>query len=219
MGKPKSSYTLWIIGIVLRSLFALALIAMISILLWRVAFSQDALQEALSTHGTLTVMTQEQVKYTEGADNYAYFNLDYCYFIKEANQVQLLLFYNNSTLEHLAEDRGLAEIPPSGKEIFALKLTQYVDVTPDDFIKADENDVLTEPKVFTPGKCEITTNSLYTFIRYTFDGVSVEEDTVVIYLDMCYGDESYGTLRLYHAQSESEHRELTGDEIEIIKGE
>jgi len=228
MGKPKSSYTLWIIGHILRALFALMLIAMITVLLWRVAFSQDppddfdeiagnaVLREALAANGDLTVLTQEQVKYTEGADNYAYFNLDHCYFFKEADQVQLVLFYNNSTLEHLAEDRGLAAVPPRGEEIFSLRLTQYVDVTPADYVKASEKDILTETKVFTPTDAQITTTSLYTFIRYTFDGVELDADTVVIYLDMCYEDESYGTLRLYHRESESEERTLTSAEKEII---
>lgn len=228
MGKPKSSYTLWILGHVVRFLFVLLLIGMITVLLWRVVFSQDppdgfdqisgndVLREALHTNGKITVLTQDQVKYTEGADNYAYFNLDYCYFFKEADQVQLLLFYNNSTLEHLAEDRGLAAVPPRGEEIFSLKMTQYVDVTPEDHAKAGENDILTEERVLAPSRCEITTNSLYTFLRYTFDGVDLDADTVVIYLDMCYEGESYGTLRLYHRESESRERLLSGKEQDIV---
>ena len=231
MGKPKSSYTLWILGHVVRFLFVLLLIGMITVLLWRVAFSQnppdgfdrisgnEILRAALQTNGKITVLEQGQVKYTEGADNYAYFNLDYCYFLKEADQVQLLLFYNNSTLERLAEDRGLAEIPARGEEVFSLKMTQYVDVTPADFTKASENDILTEERVFAPSKCEITTNSLYTFIRYTFDGVDLDTDTVVIYLDMCYEGESYGTLRLFHRESISEERLLSGAEQDLVLGQ
>ena len=233
MGKPKSSYTLWILGHVVRLLFVLLLIAMITVLLWRVVFSQnppdgfdeiagnDTLRAALEANGKITVLTQEQVKYTESADNYAYFNLEHCYFLKEADQVQLLLFYNNSTLERLAEDRGLAAVPPRGEEVFSLKLTQYVDVTPADFVKASENDILTEAKTLSPTAAQITTNSLYTFIRYTFDGVELDADTVVIYLDLCYEEESYGTLRLYHRESASEERLLSGKEqdaiLEIVK--
>ena len=229
MGKPKSSYTLWILGHALRFLFVLLLIGVISLMLWRVVFSQKppdgfdqistngVLRTALDEHGKITVQTQEdQVKYTEGADNYAYFNLKYCYFFKEADQVQLLLFYNNSTLEHLAEDRGLSAVPPRGDEVFTLELSQYVDVTPADFVKASENDILTETKTAAPSKCEITTNSLYTFIRYTFDGVEIDEDTVVIYLDMCYEGKSYGTLRLYHRDSATQERLLSGTEQDIV---
>jgi hypothetical protein len=232
MGKPKSSYALWILGHLLRFLFALLIIGVCTVLLWRVLFSQNPpdgfdeitgnarLQAALAEHGTLTVIEQDQVKYTEGEDNYAYFNLEYCYFFKEAEQVQLVLFYNNSTLEHLAEDRGLSAVPSRGEEVFSLKMTQYVDVTPTDFTKASENDILTEERVITPSKCEVTTNSLYTFLRYTFDGVALSEDTVVIYLDMCYGEgeseESCGTLRLFHRESETLSREISASEKKII---
>ena len=229
MGKPKSSYTLWIAGHVLRFLFALLIFGVCGMMLWRVIFSQnppdgfdeisanDQLCAALAEHGELTVLLQEdQVKYTESKDNYAYFNLDYCYFFKEADQVQLLLFYNNSTLERLAEDLGLESALPRGEEVFSLKLSQYVDVTPDGYVKADENDILTEARTLTPSKCEITTNSLYTFLRYTFDGVDPEEDTVVIYLDMCYGEESCGTLRLYHRDSETTERTLSNKERKIL---
>ena len=228
MGKPKSSYTLWILGHLLRFLFALLIIGICTVLLWRVVFSQnppdgfdeitgnERLKAALDEHGTLTVLTQEQTKYTEGEDNYAYFNLEYCYFFKEADQVQLVLFYNNSTLEHLAKDRELSAVPARGEEVFSLKMTQYVDVTPADFVKTSENDILTEQRVITPSKCEVTTNSLYTFFRYTFDGVDMEADTVVIYLDMCYEDESYGTLRLFHRESETFSREISSSEKKII---
>ena len=230
MGKPKSSYTLWIAGHILRLLFVLLLIAMIAVLLWRVAFSQnppdglegiagnDALRAALTEHGKITVLEQEQKKYTEGADNYAYFNLDGCYFLKEADQVQLVLFYNNSTLERIAEEHGLGEALPRGEEVFSLKITQIIDVTPADFVKASENDILTQERVITPSNCEIATNSLYTFLRYTFDGVALDEDTVVIYLDVCYADKSEGTLRLYHRESVSEERLLSGKEQDAVLG-
>ena len=228
MGKPKSSYALWIGGHLLRFLFVLLIIGVCALLLWRVAFSQnppdgfdgitgnDVLRAALAEHGTLTVLEQDQVKYTEGEDNYAYFNLEYCYFFREADQVQLVLFYNNSVLERLAEDRGLSAVPPSGEEVFSLKLSQYVDVTPDDYVKANENDILTETKTLAPSKCEVTSTSLYTFFRYTFDGVDPDTDTVVIYLDMCYEEESYGTLRLFHRESVSTERALSEKEREII---
>ena len=82
-----------------------------------------------------------------------------------------------------------------------------------------ENDILTEEIVLTPTSCEIGTTSLYTFIRYTFDGVDLENtDTVVVYLDILYGEEQAhrGTLRLFHRESETVERELTSKEKGII---
>lgn len=217
----------------MRALFALLIIGVCAMLLWRVIFSQDppdgfdeicandTLRAAYAAHGTLTVLEQEdQVKYTEGENNYGYFNLDYCYFIKEADQVQLVLFYNNSVLEHLAEDRGLSAVPPRGEEVFSVKLTQLVESVADGEVIPEGEEIPIERREIAPSKCEITTNSLYTFFRYTFDGVDLDTDTVVIYLDMYFveeeGEESYGTLRLFHRESESGERELTRAEKKII---
>ena len=53
--------------------------------------------------GEIRVLEQAQVPYSQAADKQAYFNVDWCVFLTEADQLQLLLFYNNSTLEHLRE--------------------------------------------------------------------------------------------------------------------
>ena len=233
MVKPKTSYALWMTGIFLRFLFVLAIAAVWGWLIWRVFFSQsvpgelkhisdnEVLSAAYGQNGgELTLLTQEQVEHTEGDDNYAYFNVGRCVFIKEADQVQLLLFYNNSTLERLQEDLQLSEMPPRGEKVFDVKLTQYVDVTPEGTQVQSEADVVTEARVFEPTSAEFGTNPLYTFCRYTFDGVDLAEtDTVVVYFDIFYGDEqeSRGTLRLYHRESVSEERALKNKERKIIE--
>ena len=229
MSRPRKSYTLWILGHVLRALCGLAIFAMCAFLVWRVAFSQKppkdmrylADNEILSAAyeangGELTVLTQDQIPYTQAADkNYAYYNLDHCVFLKEADQVQLVLFYNDSTLERLQQELGLATCPPRGEEVFSVVLTQYVDVTP------DGGETQTEPREFTPTATQYGTNSMYTFVRYTFDGVDLEDvETVVIFLDIFYADEaeSRGTLRLYHRESLSEERTLNNKERKEIEG-
>ena len=227
MSRPKSSYTLWILGILLRALFVLLIVAVCTLLVWRVFFSQRppramrtlsdnaALSAAYEANGkNLTVLEQKQVKYTEADDNYAYMYVDWCLFLREANQVQLLLFYNDSTLKHLQEDYGLETAPAHGDAVFRVVLTQYVDVTPEG---AEER--VTEARAFTPTACEVETATLYTFCRYTFDGVEIDPDTVVVYLDMFFADdpEAYGTLRLYHEESESTERPLKYRERKVIE--
>lgn len=229
MSRPKKSYALWILGHMMRALLALAIFAMCGFLVWRVSFSQKPPKEMRiladnailsaayeANGGELTVMTQDQIPYTQAADkNYAYFNLDHCVFIKEADQIQLVLFYNDSTLERLQEELGLAACPPRGEEIFHVKLTQYVDVTP------DGGEAQTEQRDFTPTAAEYGTNSMYTFVRYTFDGVELEDvDNVVIYLDIFYAEESEsrGTLRLFHRESMSDERPLDSKERKEIEG-
>ncbi len=230
MSRPKSSYTLWILGHVLRGLVVLLIIGVCAFLIWRIAFSQkppkelrriasnEILREAYDEYGDDLIILEQpnQITYTEAANNQAYFRYDWCVFIKQANQVQLLFFYNNSTLEKLQSDYELEQEIPAGQEVFDLLLTQYVDVTPE----GHEGDAVLDKREITPSSCEVGTNrnGMYTFLRYTFDGVDLT-DTVVIYLDVFYEEieESLGTLRLYHEEELSEERDLTRKEKKIIK--
>ncbi len=232
MSRPKSSYTLWILGHVLRGLFVLLIVFVCALLIWRVAFSQKPPKELrliapnavlcdafAKEDGKLTVLEQpSQVSYTEAEDNQAYFRYDWCVFIEQADQVQLLFFYNNSTLEKIAEEHGLEEELPAGSEVFDVLLTQYIDVTPE----GHEGDIVTEKVELTPSDCDLGSNrnGMYTFLRYTFDGVDLS-DTVVIYLDVFYEEveESLGTLRLYHNENKSEVRALNRKEEKVLKGE
>lgn len=227
MARPGKSYTLWILSLILRALFVLLIMGICTLTIWRVFFSQRAPKELrmlsdneilsaayAASGGEIRVLEQAQVPYSQAADKQAYFNVDWCVFLTEADQLQLLLFYNNSTLEHLREDLELAELPPRGEEIFDLVVTQYINTTPD---KTGEERVI-ESRTVTPTSCEIGTTSLYTFCRYTFDGVDLENN-VVVYLDIYYGEaeSSYSTLRLYHEESVSEWRNLTHKEKKEIE--
>lgn len=227
MSRPKSSYTLWMLGLLLRALFVLLIVGICALTFWRVFLSQRAPKELrtladneilsaayAANGGRITVLTQEQVPYSQAADKQAYFNIDWCLFLTEADQVQLLLFYNDSTLEHVREDLELSETPPRGEEVFRLVLTQYINTTPD---KTGEERVI-EPKAITPSSCEIGTTNLYTFARYTFDGVDLT-DNVVVYLDIFFGEEesSYSTLRLYHEESITDYRDLSRKEEKRIE--
>ena len=231
MSRPKSSYTLWIMGHVLRGLFALLIVFVCAFLIWRVAFSQkppkgmrnigtnEVLRAALEEHDTLTMITQKtQVSYTEAADKQAYFQYDWCIFVEEADQVQLVFFYNNSTLEKVQAEQSLDKELPSGEIVFDVVLTQYIDCSPE----GHEGDPVTEKKEFAPTASEVSVNrnGMYTFTRYTFDGVDLA-DTLVIYLDV-YHEEvptSLGTLRLYHAENRTEVREIERKEEKIVRGE
>ena len=231
MSRPKSSYTLWILSHAARALFTLLIAFICGFLIWRVAFSQrppkelrqlgtnEALLAAFQEHdGKLTVLEQpSQVSYTEAEDNQAYFRYDWCIFIEEVDQIQLLFFYNHSTLEKVAAEHGLSALP-AGEEVFDVVLTQYIDVSPADHT----GDPVTDKLELAPTSCEVGTNrtGMYTFLRYTFDGVELT-DTVVIYLDVFVDgvERSLGTLRLYHHENPSEVRALTRKEEKALRGE
>lgn len=236
MGKPKSSYALWILGHLLRFLFALLIITVCTLIVWRVAFSQrtpkalreiadnDVLSAAYAANGgNLTVLEQpELVKYTQGEDNYAYFNLKWSYYIPEAKQLQVLVFYNKSTLERLAKDRALEAVPPRDSEVFSLVLTQYLDMTPAGVTVENEADREKKVIEIKPTSCQLETYSLYTFCRYTFDNVELSDNTMHIWLDFCYGEgtreqTSYGTLVMYDAAEQTATRALSSKEKKIIE--
>lgn len=235
MAKPRKSYYWWIAGKVLYGLFGLAILVMVIFLLWRVYFSgkipkemkglavNEALAAAYAEKGDdLILQTQEQSTHTRGEGNYGYFAVPQFVFIPEAAQVQVLFRYNNSTLEATERDFALEGELPRGEEIYDVSLLEIKDLTPED--KSDNKDgseSLAERRV-QPTDCTVTTTALYTYFLYTFDGVTVAEDTLVVYFDIYYGDapdytaSPYGTLRLYHSESEWVAVKLTADDKKAL---
>lgn len=230
MGRPKSSYFLWILGHILRGLFVLLVMGICTVLIWRLAFSRrvpkdlkyiagnEVLREALvQNDGNLTLLTQpDQVRYTEADYNYADYHVKDCVFFEEAKQAQFVFYYNNSTLEEAGEKVGADLADLRGEEVFSLELLLCTDVTPE----GHEGEPVVKETVVVPTSVEMDHNSLYTFARYTFDGVELDGVTVV-YLDIYYEQngerEELGTIRLYHEQTETERRELSKKEIKQIK--
>ncbi len=229
MGRPKS-YFLWILGHVLRALFVLLIAFICLFLSWRVFFSKrpprdmreisanEILSAAYAENGGITVMEQsDHVRYTEGEDNYADYHVARCVFLEEANQVQLLFFYNNSTLRDVSETLGIDPELPRGEKVFGVELLLLVDVSPEGHV----GDPMIEERVVRATSAEIGTNTLYTFVRYTFDGVDISGDVTVVYFDIYYEGAQrteLGTIRLYHKESEAEYRTLTKKEQAVMEG-
>ena len=221
MSKPRKSYYFWIVGKVLYALFALGIFLMVVYLLWRIYFSDNipkeleglspnaVLADTYETYGDdMRLQTQEQGTITRNENNYGYFAVPQFVFIPEANQVQVLLRYNNSTLKATAKDFGLSEQPPKGEIVYDVSLLQITDLTPEDLSdNKDGSEMLGEHRIH-PTSYTVQTTTLYTFILYTFDNVTVTDDTLVVYFDIYYGGAvdyeatAYGTLRLYHNESD-----------------
>lgn len=236
MAKPRKSYALWITGHLLHFLFALLIFGVCGLMCWRVFISgivpkemkrlspNAALCEAYERAGDeLVLYTQDQATVTRSEKDYGYFGVTRFTFIPEASQLQVVLRYNNSTLKHMVEDFSLAECPPRGEEIFDVTLLQIVDLTPDDLTdNTDGSATLGEVRI-RAGAPEIDTTALYTYCRYTFDGVNIESDTITAFLDIYYEEavdyeaDPYGTLRLYHRDSTNLDEQLTAKEIKALK--
>lgn len=237
MAKPRKSYFWWIFGKALYGLLGLGILVMVIFLLWRVYFSGALPEEMerISPNGAiaaaykekgdaLLLQTQEQSTHTRGENNYGYFAVPRFVFIPEANQVQVVFRYNNSTLEATQRDFSLGALPPRGEEIFDVSLLQITDLTPED--QADNVDGsagLGEARI-APTSVTVTTTSLYTYFLYTFDNVTVTDDTFVIYFDIYYKDAldytaaPYGSLRLYHKDAEWRTVRLTGKDKKALEG-
>ncbi|MBQ2734324.1 MAG: hypothetical protein IJF33_00680 [Clostridia bacterium] len=201
-----------ILGFVLKSLFTLLIFAVNALIIWRVAFSaripdsvgtlhvNDALREVYEqTDGNLTAQYQNQLSQTYGEDNAGYFGVPEYFFIPEAKQVQVVFRYNNSTLKHLAKDYGLVEVPAKSGEYFDVTLLKVTDLTPE-----DETDDAVESIRLSPTYVKRDTTQLYTYYRFVFDGVEIDESAIChVYLDVYYLEdldyekEPYGTLLLY----------------------
>ena len=234
MARPRKSYTWFITKLVLRGLFAIFLALLTLFLFWRVFLSSRVpremrcvapnavLAETLARDGELSIFYQDEASVTRGSKDRGYFGAPYCRFIENADEVQVILRYNNSTLSHVKEDFALEKTPPRGEPIFDVTLLLMIDLTPDTKEdNVDGGDALKTVRV-APTTAEYATTTLYTYCRLTFDGVCPDAALIAVYLDMYYGEavdyekEAYGTLRLYHYENERIAAPLSEKEKEKI---
>lgn len=225
-----------IIGRVIKITFALFILGVNAILIWRVFFSAEMpknikcltvterLSAAYEQYGDdLHFYRQEQATVTKAEYNYGYFSVTQCVFIPEAEQVQIVVRYNNSTLRHLAQDYGLAEIPSRDATLFDVTLVKTVDLTPEDPDDNTDPAKLSVQRYFPSGEPLRETTSLYTYYRYVFDGVCVEDVAVGVFADIYYledldyNERAYGTLCLYSSLEEWENFKLTSADRKALQ--
>lgn len=210
----KNYRTVRIFRRVTKALFTLFIFSVCALILWRMCSAQDPkkmngliinqpLAQAYAQHGDeLVLQGQTQATITKAENNYGYFSVTQCIFIPQANQVQLVFRYNNSTLRHLQEDYQLEQVPSKDGTYYDVTVVRTTDLTPD---IAEDNTDIEQLNVCRYHATDVvrTTSSLYTYYRYVFDGVDIPENTIAFYADIYYlGDldydaKPYGTLLLY----------------------
>ena len=214
----KAPKSLRITGKILKYTAILLIVAINVVLFWRMFTSSapdsmqtlivnDALLSAYEEHGEeLDIFKQSQDKYTTADRNYAYFGITDFVFIPEANQLQVVFRYNNSTLEAVARDKSLAEVPGRDEDIFDVTVVKTVDLTPDD--KNDNKLGLGIEKTrIQPDAMIKDQKSVHNYRKYVFNNISAEDAEgifVDIYFkgDVNYDELSYGTLCLYSCEME-----------------
>lgn len=213
---------------------SLLLFLICGILIWRVCSSgdpeevkylmgNDALYEAYEEHGKdLILQYQMQDTITTAEYNRGYFSVTQYVFIPEAKQVQLVFRYNNSTIENLAKDYELAEIPDKSEELFDVTLVTTTDRTPDNREDNENIENLVMERYF-PSAATRTETSLYTYYRFVFDNVEITPDMLYVFADIYYlGDLNYeerplGTLCLYDDESPWVDYKLSSTERKMLE--
>lgn len=230
-------YTWRIIGYVFKAICALIIAAVVGLLIWRIADSRtdpqavkqimvnNALHEAYEKNdGDLNLFYQEQSKFTQAEDNYGYFAVTQSCFIDEAEQLQVVLRYNNSTLKYLSEDYSLTEIPSRDSQVFDVTVLVAYDLTPEDTsdnFGNDEGSVRFE-RFFASAELSHK-KTLYNYRKLTFDGIKIDKSVLAVYLDIYYTgdvnyeDEPYGTLLLYDHTAENVDYKLTAKDKALIE--
>ena len=128
---------------VIMALVSLFIAVVIGFLAWRILSSgnpssmdaltpNDRLAAAYAeSDNSLYMFRQDQRSITSGETNYGYFSITDYAIIPDANQVQTLIRYNNSTLKYTATDFGLSEIPAREAENYDFSLVVAIDLTPE----------------------------------------------------------------------------------------
>lgn len=223
-----------------------ALIAFIcGFLLWRVFSSatpktmetisvNDAVYEAYEEDGELFAFYQKQASITRAERNAGYFSVAHTAIIPEANQIQVVLRYNNSTIRRLKEDKALTETPQRDEDLFDISLFCTVDLTPEN---KEDNAKLSDEgtRTFRVSSKQVAKEekNLYNYRKFVFDFEECGEDLeelidsgllLAVYADVYYvedmnfEEEAYGTLCLYDYKTKKEEIKLSSKDIEAIEG-
>lgn len=162
----------------------------------------------------LTIYRHDLDSITRAESNYGYFSVSDVLFIDEAQQVQFVLRYNNSTIRHLKEDYGLDALPDKAEDLYDVTLYVAYDLTPADPSDNDGNDPASVKFIrYTPTDCTAQSTTMYSYRRFVFDGVDMtirDNPVLAVYIDIYYkGDvhydsgDPYGTLIIYDYAQEN----------------
>jgi len=233
----RSKYKWRIFGLVVKTVCSVFIAAVVGLLLWRMIDSaidppemnaiipNQKLADAYDKcGGKLTTFDQNQTTHTRGENNYGYFAVTQAVFIEEADQLQFVFRYNNSTLEHTKEDYSLPAIPSRDEEVYDVTVTIMYDLTPEN--KAD-NDGKTPDAVryerFYPSEMKSARKTLYNYRKFVFDGIEITDDVIGVYADFYYvGDKNYdekpyGSLLLYYNGDKNRTVNLTSADKAAIE--
>jgi hypothetical protein len=185
-------------------------------------YPDDALVQAYVENGSaLDMYTQEQGTYTRAERNRGYFFLRQATVIPDAEQIQIVFRYNNSTIKALTQDYGLAAMPDRAERLYDLTIAVKKDLTPDVLEDFDEEGCYTIERYY-PSKEISGERNLYNYRRLVFNDLVIDETTLGVFVDIYYvGDvnydePAYGTLCIWELTSENLPVKLTKNDIDAL---
>ena len=143
-------------------------------------------------------------------------------FDMSAQQLQLVVRYNNSTLEHLASDFKLPAIPSRDDEVIAVRLRVITDATPGDPTDNDEETAWVSHTVEPTGAPRVGKKDVYNYRRYVFDDITMTDDLIGLAVDFYYvgaldAESPITSLFAYYGQAEDETVKLTKEDVNALK--
>ena len=231
MAKRKISH--YIAGFVFKTICFLMIATVLSIIAWRILTSgvpsemktligNDKLSAAYTEYnGELNIFYQGDLdNITRTEYNSGYFSFHNVAFIDEAEQLQVVVRYNNSTLKNLALDLNLAEADARESDVFDVRITVMYDLTPDNENDNNGETPDTVKKVtYTASECKAMQKNLYNYKKYVIDGIKITDDVIAVYVDIFYDKDvmSEGTLCIYDYRYPRDEYKLTNKDWAEIK--
>ena len=226
-----------IAGFIFKGICLLLIAAMLVLLLFRIIDSNndpkemntiianDRLVAAYNEKGEdLEIFSQEHTICTRGENKYGYFAVTQSVIIRDIDQVQFVLRYNNSTLKYTKEDYKLPEVPSRDDNVYDVTLTVMYDLTPEN---TEDNDGKTPEAVsykrFFASDVVSAKKTLYNYRKFVFDDIKIDDTVIAVYADFYYvGDINYdslpyGSLLIYHNEEEEIPYSLTRNDIKAIE--
>lgn len=223
-----------IVSFIFKTLCLLVILSVVGIIIWRFIASSNpdsmkriipnkALCQAYVENNGLTVFTQDQDNITRGDKSYGYFSVTDTKFYEEAEQIQLVFRYNDSTLRHLCEDYDLDQAPAKESEVYDVTLTIAYDLTPEN----TEDNAGNNPESVRFERIHATrstsdSRAIYNFRKFVFDGVKIDNSVLAVYVDVYYNqdinydEEAYGTLIIYDYKTQKDYSSLSGKDIKTL---
>ncbi len=232
-------------GFLIKFLFTLLVAFVCGFLIWRMVSSSTpkeltrlTVNEDIKTaygeaDGALELFTQKQNTTTRADYNAGYFSIVNTVFVPQANQIQVVFRYNNSTIRSLVNDYELSDTPEREEDLFDVSLFLAIDLTPEN---KDDNAEISEEGTRTVrcfGKQVISEEkNLYNYRKFIFDLDECGEDIeallnkdilLAVYADIYYVEDinydesAYGTLCIYDYITEKKDIKLANAERKEIE--